>query len=298
VSPASPPRRARPHGSDQGRPTRSRDSPERVSRIRDARRRSVGDDGTVSSVPPATSSDYPAAVRHAADLADVEAHLVECRACPRLVAWREQVAVEKRAAFRDQTYWARPVPGFGDERPRVAVVGLAPAAHGANRTGRMFTGDASGDFLFAALHRTGFANQPQSVSRDDGTVLTGIRLVAPVRCAPPANKPEPAERARCAPYLARELELVAPTLRVCVALGAVGWNALLGALGAQGWQVPRPRPRFAHAAHVALRRDDGAPGTLTVLGCYHVSPHNTYTGRLTEQMLDDVLHQARTLAGS
>jgi uracil-DNA glycosylase family 4 len=244
-----------------------------------------------------TSATYPAHVRDVGTLDALEAHLVTCRACPRLVAWREQVALDKRAAFRDETYWAHPVPGFGDQAAPVAIVGLAPAAHGANRTGRMFTGDASGDFLVAALHRVGLANQPDSVARDDGLVLTGVRLVAPVRCAPPQNKPTPAERSRCAPYLARELELLAPTLRVCVALGAIGWNGLLGALGEQGWDVPRPRPRFAHGADVVLRRGDGTRGTLTVLGCYHVSPHNTYTGRLTPTMLDEVLTRAAGLAG-
>ncbi|WP_402371671.1 uracil-DNA glycosylase [Isoptericola rhizosphaerae] len=247
--------------------------------------------------------DTPADARDAPDLAALDAHVIRCHACPRLVAWREQVASQRRAAFRDETYWARPVPGFGDEHAAVAVVGLAPAAHGANRTGRMFTGDPSGDFLFAALHRTGFANQPRATGRDDGMRLTGMRLVAPVRCAPPDNRPTPDERRRCAPYLARELELLAPTVRVAVALGAVGWNALLATLGEQGWAVPRPRPRFAHGAQVTLApADDGTPGSstrtsLTVLGCYHVSPHNTYTGRLTEPMLDDVLRTARTLAG-
>lgn len=238
--------------------------------------------------------DFPAAVTAAPSLQALDAHLVRCRACPRLVAWREQVATERRAAFRDETYWARPVPGFGDPRAAVAVVGLAPAAHGANRTGRMFTGDRSGDFLFAALHRTGYANQPDATGRDDGMRLTRVRLVAPVRCAPPQNKPTPDERRRCGPYLGRELELLAPTLRVAVALGAIGWNALLGALGDQGWVVPRPRPRFAHGAEVTLARADG--GELTVLGCYHVSPHNTFTGRLTTSMLDDVLVRAATLA--
>ncbi|WP_402465114.1 uracil-DNA glycosylase [Isoptericola aurantiacus] len=244
-------------------------------------------------------------------LSALDAHVVTCRACPRLVAWREQVAAERRAAFRDETYWARPVLGFGDPRAAVAVVGLAPAAHGANRTGRMFTGDRSGDFLFAALHRTGFANQAASTGRGDGMRLRGVRLVAPVRCAPPQNRPTPAERHRCAPYLARELELLAPTLRVVVALGAVGWNALLGFLAGAGRPVPRPRPRFGHGAELTLaaaaRAGDGdggkgaaasdAPGTLTVLGCFHVSPHNTFTGRLTEPMLDEVLERAALLAG-
>ncbi|MFE6970364.1 uracil-DNA glycosylase [Isoptericola sp. NPDC057653] len=246
----------------------------------------------------ADSPDYPAAARTAPTLAALDAHLVECRACPRLVAWREEVARERRAAFRDETYWGRPVPGFGDPAAAVVVVGLAPAAHGANRTGRMFTGDRSGDFLFAAMHRTGFANQATSVSADDGLELTGIRVTAPVRCAPPANRPTPEERRRCAPYLARELELVGDGLRVAVALGAIGWQALLTTLAEQGWQVPRPRPAFAHGAEVTLVRGGAGPGSraLTVLGCFHVSQQNTFTGRLTPAMLDDVLRRARALA--
>ncbi|MFD6178460.1 MULTISPECIES: uracil-DNA glycosylase [unclassified Isoptericola] len=248
--------------------------------------------------PPSDSPDYPAAARTAPTLAALDAHLVECRACPRLVAWREEVARERRAAYRDETYWGRPVPGFGDPAAAVVVVGLAPAAHGANRTGRMFTGDRSGDFLFAAMHRTGFANQATSVSAADGLELTGIRVTAPVRCAPPANKPTPEERRRCAPFLARELELVGDGVRVAVALGAIGWQALLTTLAEQGWRVPRPRPAFAHGAEVTLVRDGAGPAspTLTVLGCFHVSQQNTFTGRLTPAMLDAVLVRARELA--
>jgi uracil-DNA glycosylase family 4 len=194
------------------------------------------------------------------------------------------------------------VPGFGDERAGILVVGLAPAAHGGNRTGRMFTGDRSGDFLFAAMHRTGLANQATSEHLDDGLRLHGVRVAAPVRCAPPDNKPTPEERRRCGPYLARELELLAPTVRVAVALGGFGWQALLSTLAEQGWDVPRPRPPFGHGAEVTLRRE--APGTgdpaalaaLTVLGCFHVSQQNTFTGRLTPGMLDDVLVRARELA--
>ncbi|WP_277516137.1 uracil-DNA glycosylase [Cellulosimicrobium cellulans] len=262
---------------------------------------------------------YPLGARAARTLAALDAHLVACRACPRLVAWREHVAEVKRASFRDDDYWARPVPGFGDERAGILVVGLAPAAHGANRTGRMFTGDRSGDFLFASMHRTGLADQATSVSADDGLRLTGIRVTAPVRCAPPDNKPTPEERRRCGPYLAREVELLGETVRVAVVLGGFGWQALLSTLAEQGWDVPRPRPRFAHGAEVTLRRrapatgadvaavrpegevpDGGQPPpapTLTLLGCFHVSQQNTFTGRLTPQMLDDVLLRARDLAG-
>ncbi|QIK82664.1 uracil-DNA glycosylase [Sanguibacter sp. HDW7] len=229
----------------------------------------------------------PGLARTTATLGEVDALVAGCFACPRLVAWREQVAREKRASFADQTYWGRGVPSFGDERARTVVVGLAPSAHGGNRTGRMFTGDPSGDVLVAALHRAGYANQPTSRSADDGLVLTGLRLVAPVHCAPPDNKPSPDERRACAPYLARELELLAPTLRHAVALGAYGWQALLATLGEQGWQVPRPRPRFAHGASLDLTHDDGR--SLRVHGCFHVSARNTYTGLLTPEMIDAVL---------
>ena len=195
----------------------------------------------------------------------------------------------------DEEYWGRPVPSFGDARAAVVVVGLAPAAHGGNRTGRMFTGDRSGDFLVAALYRTGFANQPESVRVGDGLELTGLRMVAPVHCAPPANAPTPAERHRCAPFLGRELELLAPTLRAAVVLGGFGWRALLATLADQGWAVPRPRPVFGHGAEVTLAHPDGRQ--LTVLGSFHVSPHNTFTGRLTPAMLDAVLERARQVAG-
>jgi uracil-DNA glycosylase family 4 len=216
-------------------------------------------------------------------LVQVEREVVECRLCPRLVAWREEVAEQKRAAFRDQEYWGRPVPGFGDPDARIVIVGLAPAAHGANRTGRMFTGDRSGDFLYAALHRVGLANQPTSVSRDDGLALRGVWISAPVRCAPPANKPTPAERDRCLPYLERELEILDP--RVLVTLGAFGYQSLCGILG-----VPSPRPRFAHGVEAQL------PDGRWILGSYHVSQQNTFTGTLTEPMLDAVLQRAVDLA--
>ncbi|MBS43864.1 MAG: uracil-DNA glycosylase [Nocardioides sp.] len=226
--------------------------------------------------------------------ARLDAEIADCRACPRLVAWREQVAREKRASYAEETYWGRPVPGFGDEQPAVLVVGLAPAAHGANRTGRMFTGDRSGDWLFASLHRVGLANQPTATSLDDGLRLRGVRLAAAVRCAPPENKPTPAERDRCASYVDRELALVADGLRVVVTLGAFGWDAALGAARRAGWDVPRPKPRFGHGTEVALRTAMGEERLL--LGCYHPSQHNTFTGRLTEEMTDDVLGRAARVA--
>ncbi|PZS10110.1 MAG: uracil-DNA glycosylase [Solirubrobacterales bacterium] len=224
-----------------------------------------------------------------AALATLEREVVCCRLCPRLVAWREEVARVKRAAYAGEDYWGRPLPGFGDPAARVLVLGLAPAAHGGNRTGRIFTGDRSGDWLFAALHRTGFANQPQSVAREDGLALRGCFITAAVRCAPPANRPLPAERDRCLPYLARELTLLS-AVRTIVCLGGFAWDASLRALAALAAAVPRPRPRFGHGAGVAV-------GDYTLLGCYHPSQQNTFTGRLTEAMLDDVLGRARELAG-
>lgn len=236
----------------------------------------------------------PTAARDVTSFEELNELVINCFACPRLVAWREEVAVTKRAAFRDQEYWGRPVPSFGDEQARVLVVGLAPAAHGGNRTGRMFTGDRSGDFLFASMHRTGFASQATATAIDDGLVLTGARITAPVHCAPPANKPTPTERRTCAPYLAKELELLADTVQVAVVLGGFGWQALLATLGEEGWQVPRPRPKFGHGTEVTLRHEDGR--TLTLLGCFHVSQQNTFTGRLTEPMLDAVFARAAELA--
>jgi uracil-DNA glycosylase family 4 len=205
--------------------------------------------------------------------------IVDCRACPRLVEWRERVAVEKRAAFRDETYWGRPLPGFGDPAARIVLVGLAPAAHGANRTGRMFTGDRSGDWLFAALHRAGLANQPTSTSRDDGLRLSGVWIGATVRCAPPDNRPTPDERDACARYLDRELDVLAPSVVVC--LGAVAFSAVCRHYGL------RPRPRFGHGVEVAA-----AGERPRVLCSYHPSQQNTFTGKLTEAMLDDVLVRA------
>jgi uracil-DNA glycosylase len=211
-------------------------------------------------------------------LAELAREIHACRRCPRLVAWREQVAREKRAAFRHETYWGRPVAGFGDPAARVVLLGLAPAAHGANRTGRMFTGDRSGDFLYAALHATGFANQPTSVRRDDGLALTDCFITAGVRCAPPANKPLPSERDACRPWLERELALL-ERARVIVCLGAFAWDVV----------APRPRPRFGHG--VEARND-----RFALLGCFHPSQQNTFTGKLTAPMLESVLARARELA--
>ncbi len=238
----------------------------------------------------------PAQVRRLATgapgISELQARVSVCRACPRLVRWRESVArTGRRASFADQPYWGRPGPSFGDPDAEVLVVGLAPAANGTNRTGRMFTGDASGDFLYAALHRTGYAALPTSVAAGDGQALTGIRIVAAVRCAPPENKPSPTEKATCASWLRRDLELAAPRLRAILCLGAIGWAAALASTTAMGWEVPRPRPKFGHAAEVRLTTRDGAE--VRLVGCYHVSPHNTFTKRLTPDMLDEVLASLR-----
>jgi len=214
-------------------------------------------------------------------LAVLEREIVSCRTCPRLVAWREKVAREKRASFKDEVYWGRPVPGFGDPEADVLVFGLAPAAHGANRTGRYFTGDRSGDFLFAALYRVGFASSPVSRSKGDGMRLSGLWISAAVRCAPPQNKPTPAERNACLPYAARELALLDAKVLVC--LGAFAWDAALRLLSV------RPKPRFAHGAEYRV-------GSLALLGCYHPSQQNTFTGVLTPEMLDAVLSRALELS--
>jgi uracil-DNA glycosylase family 4 len=219
-----------------------------------------------------------------AGLVKLEALITECRRCPRLVEWRERVAREKRASFADEQYWGRPVPGFGDPDARVYVLGLAPAAHGGNRTGRVFTGDRSGDWLFASMHRTGFANQPESVSADDGLELRDAWVAAAVRCAPPANKPLPAERDNCLPYAREELELM-PRVAVIVCLGGFAWDAACRLYGI------RPRPKFGHAVEFAAP-DDGP----VLLGCFHPSQQNTFTGKLTEPMMDGVFERARALA--
>lgn len=212
----------------------------------------------------------------------LDAEVSVCRACPRLVEWREQVAADKRKSFADQPYWGRPIPGWGSERPRVLIVGLAPAAHGGNRTGRVFTGDRSGDFLFAALHRAGLANQATCVDAADGLVLNDTRVAAAVRCAPPGNAPTPAERATCAPWLDAEWRLIGAEVRVIIALGGFAWRAALQMLGG----VRSPAPKFGHGATATV---DG----VTLIGCYHPSQQNTFTGRLTPQMLDEIFLQAR-----
>ena len=221
--------------------------------------------------------------RNVAKLAALEREVVSCRRCPRLVEWRERVACEKRAAYRDEEYWGRPVPGFGDPGARVVLFGLAPAAHGANRTGRFFTGDRSGDFLFAGLHRTGFSDKAVSRTIADGARLFGLWISAAVRCAPPQNRPTPAERDACLPYAARELELIDAEVIVC--LGAFAWDAALRLRGV------RPKPKFGHGT-------EARAGGLTLLGCYHPSQQNTFTGVLTPPMLDAVLLRARELAGA
>ncbi|WP_241967092.1 uracil-DNA glycosylase [Pseudokineococcus lusitanus] len=249
--------------------------------------------------PAVVAARTPAGVRRLAagarDLDDLDARVTSCRACPRLVAWREEVARTRRRAYADEEYWGRPVPGLGDPAARLLVVGLAPAAHGGNRTGRAFTGDASGDWIVAALHRAGLANQPTSVARDDGLVLTGVRIAMPVRCAPPDNAPLPGEKETCAPWLDREVALL-PGLAAVLALGGIAWQATLGLARRAGWEVPRPAPRFGHGATAVLPRPGGAP--VTLVGSYHVSRQNTSTGRLTRAMLDEAVASARDVAAS
>jgi uracil-DNA glycosylase len=252
-----------------------------------------GDPSTVDTPVARGADDVRRLAAEAPDLAELEARVGVCRACPRLVDWREEVARTKRRSFADEPYWGRPVPGWGDERAWLLVVGLAPAAQGGNRTGRIFTGDRSGDWIFGALHRAGLAAQPHTLHAADGQRLLGARMAAPVRCAPPANRPTPAERDTCAPWFDREVRLVEPTLRVVLALGGFAWEVFLACALRLGWSVPTPRPRFAHGAAVDLARPAGTP--VTLLATYHVSQQNTFTGRLTEAMLDDVLALARSL---
>jgi uracil-DNA glycosylase len=249
-------------------------------------------DRATRSTPVARSrADVERLAANAPSLSHLDGRSSVCRACPRLVAWREEVARTKRASYADETYWGRPVTGWGAARPRIVLVGLAPAAHGGNRTGRIFTGDRSGDWLFRALHRAGLANQAESTSASDGLALAHTRITLPVRCAPPGNRPTVAERDTCSTWLAAELRLLLPTTRAVVVLGGFGWGALWPALRAAGAVVPARVPAFGHGVEVAL---DTGP---TVVGCYHVSQQNTFTGRLTEAMLDDVLRRAKGLAG-
>jgi uracil-DNA glycosylase family 4 len=237
---------------------------------------------------PPLDPEAPARASEAASLTEVEGLVCSCAACPRLTAWREQMARERRAAFRDQEYWGRGVPGFGDPAAWLVVVGLAPAAHGANRTGRMFTGDRSGDWLYGALHRAGLASQSESSARDDGLRLEGVWITAANRCAPPANRPTPSERDTCSPFLERELELLRQA-RVFVCLGQFGFDQLVRIFRKQGFAIPRPKPKFGHGREVAL--DDGR----WILSSFHPSQQNTFTGRLTEPMFDRIWQRAREL---
>jgi len=258
-----------------------------------------GDPATAATPVAHSAAEVAALAASAGSLHELAARESVCRACPRLVRWREDVALTRRRSFQHETYWGRPIPGWGDDHAAILILGLAPAAHGGNRTGRVFTGDRSGDWLFASLWRCGLAVQPESVSADDGQRLIGTRTAAAVRCAPPDNKPEPAERDTCAPWLTAELREMSGDLRVVVCLGHFAWQALWPQLGVVGYSLPRPRPVFGHGAEVTVRAADGgdAPPTLTVLGCYHPSQQNTFTGRVTAAMLDNVFSRARELSG-
>jgi uracil-DNA glycosylase len=260
-----------------------------------------GDPATASTPVAAGPAQVRELAASAGSLAELAARESVCRACPRLVAWREQVAVVKRRSYQNERYWGRPVPSWGDEQPRVLILGLAPAAHGGNRTGRIFTGDRSGDVLFASLYRSGLAAKPTSVRAGDGQRLIGARMVASVRCAPPANKPDIAERDACAPWLTAELAISAADVRVIVCLGGFAWQVVWPQLAGAGLTVPRPRPPFGHGAEVRVPRLAGASpagqAELLVLGCYHPSQQNTFTGRVNDAMLDSVFTRARAAAG-
>ena len=256
-----------------------------------------GDPATASTPVAHDAAEVRTLAASAGSLAELAARESVCRACDRLVRWREHVAVTRRRSFAGETYWGRPVPGWGDEEASILVLGLAPAAHGGNRTGRVFTGDRSGDVLFASLFRCGLALQPESVTAGDGQRLISVRMAAAVRCAPPANKPEPAERDACAPWLTAELGLLRDQLRVVVCLGHYAWQALWPQLAASGYLVPRPRPAFGHGAEVIVSAAPARRETaLAVLGCYHPSQQNTFTGRVTDGMLDAVFSRAADLA--
>jgi uracil-DNA glycosylase family 4 len=252
-----------------------------------------GDPANARTVVAGTPAEVAALAQAATAVAQLDAEVSVCRACPRLVAWREEVATVKRKSFADQPYWGRPAPGFGAEQPRILVVGLAPAANGANRTGRVFTGDRSGDFLFGSLHRTGLANQPTATDSADGLVLNDIRVAAAVRCAPPGNAPTPAERSTCAPWLDAEWRLIGPHVRVIVALGGIAWQAALALIRRAGGAVGTPAPKFGHGVTAPLSTPQG---DLVLLGCYHPSQQNTFTGRLTPAMMDDIFAQARAIS--
>ena len=245
-----------------------------------------GDPATPDTPVAHSAGEVTALAGQASSGSDVNALVSVCRACPRLVAWREEVAGTKQRRFLGEPYWGRPVPSLGDQRPRVLVIGLAPAAQGGNRTGRMFTGDRSGDWIMAALHRAGYATQAESWAAGDGLELHGVRIIAPVHCAPPGNKPTPDERAACGGWMDRELVL-ADSAESALVLGGIGWQSVHAAAARLGWQVPRPRVKFGHGAQTTFLRDDGTH--LRVIGCYHVSQQNTFTGRLTEAMLDEVI---------
>ncbi|OBB21333.1 hypothetical protein A5761_03440 [Mycolicibacterium setense] len=250
-----------------------------------------GDPAEASTPVAKTAAQVRRLAARAATVDELDGQISVCRACPRLVAWREEVAVAKRKSFADQPYWGRPAPGFGAEQPGIFIVGLAPAANGANRTGRVFTGDRSGDFLFAALHRAGLANQAVCVDAADGMRLIDTRMAAAVRCAPPANAPTPAERATCAAWLQAEWRLVGPSVRVVIALGGFAWRAALELIGSK----IKPAPKFGHGATATLT---SAIGPVTLLGCFHPSQQNTFTGRLTEAMLDDIFVTAKLLGNA
>ena len=247
-----------------------------------------GDPATPVTPVAQSAPDVTTLAASAPDLDDLNARITVCRACQRLVEWRESVATTgRRASFTDQPYWGRPAASFGDPDAEVLIVGLAPAANGANRTGRMFTGDRSGDWLYAGLFRAGYASQPTSVAAGDGLELRGIRIAAAIRCAPPANKPTTLEKATCAPWLDRDLELAEPRLRSILALGLIGWDAAIAAARRRGWHVPSPKPRFTHGAEATLTTATGR--VVRLVGSYHVSQQNTFTGKLTEPMFDEVL---------
>ncbi len=252
-------------------------------------------DPATSATPVALSATDVQAAAASSDLEELTARVSVCRACPRLVGWRESVATSKRASYAEEPYWGRPIAGWGSATPSVLILGLAPAANGGNRTGRIFTGDRSGDWLFASLHRVGLAGRATSVHAGDGQRLVRSRMVAAVRCAPPDNRPSVAERDTCSPWLVREVGLVVGSVRAVVCLGGYAWDAALRTLRRLGYQVPRPRPRFGHGAEVPLSADDGH--RLVLLASFHPSQQNTFTGRLTAPMLDDVLGRAATLAG-